>query len=392
MAFKLYPEQEKAVEQLSSGKVLRGDVGAGKTFTALSFYKKKYPHLDLYVITTAKKRDSGDWHDEAKIVGVELEAVDSWNSIKKYADTENSFFIFDEQRAVGYGTWAKNFIKIAKKNKWIFLSATPGDVWMDYLSLFIANGFYKNKTDFVNQHVEYNRFVSYPMISKYHNEGKLMRLRKQILVNMSVQRHTIRKREYVYTDYDQGKYQVAVKDRWNYVEDTPIMNVSELLQLVRYTVANSNQRQHEAVWQIGKKDKVVVFYNYNYELDILRKICTTLGKTYAEWNGHKHEPIPETEEWAYLVQYTSGSEGWNCTETDQMLFYSPNYSYRVTEQSEGRIDRVNTPFTELYYTYLRSDSDIDKSVFKAIHSKKTFNQKTWKKRMDTYGERERISS
>jgi len=374
MEFNLYPHQVAALDKLKSGAILFGEVGSGKTLTGLAYYLKHHADRKLYIITTAKKRDSGDWEDEAAILGIQDVTVDSWNNIKNYMHLLNGFFIFDEQRVIGYSTWSKTFIKIAKNNKWILLSGTPGDTWSDYIPVFIANGFYKNKTDFTNQHVEYDRFSKFPKIKAYHNESKLIRLRSSILVPMFFKRHTKRIRKYVDTNFNKDQYEAVMKQRWNPYTDLPIANASELTQTLRKVVATHHDRIWHAKWLMDIHSRIVVFYNYNYELDILIGLCKEMNKPYAQWNGRQHQSIPDTDDWIYLVQYTAGAEGWNCTSTNVMLFYSVNYSYRIMEQSEGRIDRMNTPFTDLEYFYLTSKSKIDKAVLKAVHSKKKFNE------------------
>lgn len=377
VSIKLFDHQESALERLHSGAVLYGGVGSGKTYTALYFYKENYLHLDLIVITTAKKRDTGDWEEEASNIGVENLIVDSWNNIEKYKKHSDSFFVFDEQRAVGYGKWGRSMIFIARRNKWIMLTATPGDVWMDYMPIFVANNWYKHKTDFVDQHVEYDPWVKYPKVKKYHNEAKLKHLRDTILVPMEVERHTTRNRKFVESEFDNDIYNKVMNDRWNVFEDKPIENASELTQVLRKIVASDPSRIWKAKWLMDVHSKVIVFYNYNYELDILKNICIELNKTYAQWNGHAHEELPETDSWIYLVQYTAGSEGWNCIDTNIVIFYSLNYSFRTTEQAEGRIDRINTPFDDLEYFYLTSKSKIDRSVKQAVTKKKRFNESAW---------------
>lgn len=377
----LFDHQIEARDKLKNGSILYGEVGSGKTLTGLAYYQKYESDKKLFVITTAKKRNTGDWEYEAGLLGITDLVVDSWNNIKNYTEVKNAFFIFDEQRVVGYGAWTKSFLKMSKFNRWILLTGTPGDTWSDYIPVMIANGFYRNKTDFIEQHIEYDRFVKYPKIKKYHNEGKLMRLRRMLLVTMPIKRTTVRHRHYLETDYDEDLYRQIVKTRWNPYTNEPAQHAGELSQIFRRIVATSDGRIHEAAWQLNHIRKVIVFYNYNYELEILRDLCEFVHKPFAEYNGHKHEDIPDTEEWAYLVQYTAGAEGWNCIETDHILFYSPNYSYKIIEQAEGRIDRLNTPYRDLNYTYLTSNSSIDNAVLKAITNKKAFNESVWEKRM-----------
>lgn len=391
--------QFDAVRRMRNGCILKGGVGSGKSRTSLYYYFKeqggsivndyipmKNPK-DLYIITTARKRDKLEWEEELLPFKMTKEksvsiydhkiVVDSWNNVKKYADTKNAFFIFDEQRAIGGGTWAKSFIKIAKNNDWILLSATPGDTWSDYIPIFIANGFYKNKTEFVREHVVYSHFTKFPQISRYLNEGKLIRLRNQISIDMDFERETIAHHEDLYCTYDISLYKDTGKLRWNPYTEEPINDAGGLCYVWRQIVNSDQSRQILLLELLEKHPKAIIFYNFDYELDILRNMYYGDGVTIAEWNGHKHEEVPTTNKWVYLVQYTAGSEAWNCITTDTIIFYSQNYSYKVMKQAAGRIDRMNTPFKHLYYYHLKSRSGIDLAISRALKNKKKFNEKTY---------------
>lgn len=372
----LYPYQRKAVDRLHNGSVLCGKVGSGKSLTGLFYYMENHIDKPLYIITVAKKRNDREWHRDFEALGIDG-VVDSWNNIEKYTDVKDAFFIFDEQRAIGYGKWGMAFIHIARKNNWIMLTATPGDVWMDWMCIFIANNFYRNKTDFVDQHVEYNPYSKFPQIRRYHKTDKLERFRKYLAVPMQDFRTTKLNRKYINADFDKDLYQTVVKTRFNPYTEEPIMNASEFTQVLRRIINTSERRRIHAKQEIMTRDKVIVFYNYTYELDILKEICQELDRAYYQWNGQKHEAIPDAETWVYLVQYTAGAEGWNCITTDTILFYSLNYSYRIMEQSEGRINRVNTSFENLYYVYLKSPASIDDAIERSIRSKKKFNERNW---------------
>lgn len=376
----LYPHQLKAVNELRIGCILYGEVGTGKTLTSLYFYKLYHSNSKLIVITTAKKRDSGDWEDEASLLDIPEVKVDSWQNIENYTGLQNAFFIFDEQRVVGNGKWVKSFRKITKKNKWILLSGTPGDKWEDYIPVFIANGFYKNKTDFSDQHLVYNRYVKFPQVIGYMNEGKLYSNRRKVLVKMEMERTTTRHRKNIFVDYDKDTFFNVRDNRWNIYKDEPILNISEYMSVIRRIINTDPSRIFAVKFLMDIHDRVIVFYNYSYELDILKNACEELGRTYLQWNGQKHEDLPEDGDWIYLVQYTAGAEGWNCTTTDTVIFYSLNYSYKVIEQCEGRIDRLNTPFTDLYYYYLQSASPLDTKIKQSVDKKKKFNASMWAKR------------
>lgn len=387
-----YDYQLDAINNLRNGSILCGGVGSGKSLTALGYYykmqggdlndiKKHIKMQPLYIITTARKRDTLEWEKELTRFNIDVKKdkyeiyIDSWNNIEKYKNVSNSFFIFDEQRVVGYGKWAKTFIHISKYNNWILLSATPGDTWTDYVPVFIANGFYRNKTHFYNEHVVYkSNFNKYPKIEKFVNIERLNRLRNRILVDMDYKKKTTPHHADIFVEYDKMAYKDLMHNRWNHEKEQPIENASELCYELRKIVNSDISRVTKIMELADKIDKMIIFYNFDYELEILKNIYFGEDVKIAEWNGHKHQPIPESKRWIYLVQYTAGAEGWNCIKTDTIVFYSQNYSYKILAQSCGRIDRLNTPFMDLYYYHLKSKSPIDVAISRAIKQKKKFNE------------------
>jgi hypothetical protein len=376
----LRPHQQSALTRLSNGNILWGGVGSGKSRVAVAYYELWHKERDVYVITTAKKRDSKDWEGEfAKIVvGKEENAtiyglltVDSWNNIDKYRGVKDAFFIFDEQRLVGSGAWVKAFLKIAKANDWILLSATPGDTWLDYIPVFVANGFYKNRTEFKLEHVVYAPYTKFPKVVRYLNTGRLMKNRDRILVHMRYPKETVRHSMSLPVEHNEELVQAVIKNRWHIYHNRPIKDIAELFGVLRRVVNSDPSRLRKIEELFELHPKMVIFYNFNYELDILRRLKG--NHLIAEWNGQKHEEIPVGEKWAYLVQYVAGSESWNCTETDTILFYSLTYSYKNWEQAHGRIDRLNTPFADLFYYTLKSKSGVDTAIWRSLQAKKNFN-------------------
>lgn len=419
MAIRLFDYQAEAVEEMKNGFILCGGVGSGKSITSLAYYllkvcqgeikvekwkadgklkptqykqyrPMKYPK-DLYIITTAKKRDSKEWDAECcnfclypdedacgNVYGVKV-TIDSWNNIKKYQKVYGAFFIFDEQRIVGSGAWVKSFLDIARKNQWMLLSATPGDQWSDYIPVFIANGFYRNKTEFNTRHCVFSRFSKYPKIERYLDERELEKQRDSILVTMKDNRNTVRHEIVVKTEYDRLWYRTVMKDRWDPFENCPIEETGKLLYLLR-KVVNTDVSRLEVFGRILEEKKcIVLFYNFDYELEMLKGYLNEIDCPFAEWNGSKHQSLPMGERWVYLVQYMAGCEGWNCITTDTVVFFSQNYSYRITEQASGRIDRINTPFIDLYYYKLISAAPIDLAIRRALLNKKNFNERSFMK-------------
>lgn len=424
MAVELADYQLKAIDQMKNGCILCGSVGSGKSRTALGYYLFKvcqgdmkvigYEELpwdrqdvhsavkemicprDLYIITTAKKRDSKEWLGEcvnyllfddrsSSLSGIKV-TIDSWNNIKKYKDIFGAFFIFDEQRLVGSGTWVKTFLNIARKNQWILLSATPGDQWSDYIPVFVANGFFKNKTEFNRNHCVFSSYTKFPKIERYVGERHLEKLQSQILIEMEDQRKTVRHDDYIICDYDQKLYRRVMKDRWDPYDNCPIEETGKLMYLIRRAVNSDLSRIQGLDRILGDKKYLIIFYNFDYELVMIKEYLEDIGYEYSEWNGHKHQEIPNNPEgWVYLVQYSAGCEGWNCVTTDTIVFFSQNYSYRVLEQARGRIDRMNTPFKDLYYYHFRSNAPIDIAIWRKLKDKKNFNERSFIRKIKNGG-------
>ena len=395
----LFPYQMDAVKKMRNGCILNGGVGSGKSRTGLYYYFKEQggsidpdyipmrEPKDLYIITTAMKRDTYEWLKELENYKMSVDpsrsqyknklVVDSWQVITKYENVENAFFIFDEDRVTGFGVWVKAFLKIAKKNDWIILSATPGDTWEQYIPVFIANGFYKNKTEFAREHIIYSRFTKYPKIDRYVNTGRLIRLRNRILIDMDFDRKTEAHHEDIFCKYDSFKYKEVTKTRWDPYKNEPIQQASGLCYILRRIVNEDESRQKALLDLYKDHPRIIIFYNFDYELEILKNLNYGEDVEIGEWNGHKHQPVPFNRKWVYLVQYTAGCEGWNCIDTDTMVFYSQNYSYKVMAQASGRIDRLNTSYKDLYYYHLKSRSGIDLAIARALNEKKTFNETRW---------------
>ena len=401
MVLELDPTQLQTVRNMHNGCIVNGPVGSGKSVVGLYYYyirevggnvpvngqgawaPARAPK-DLYIVTTAKKRESLEWEKELSQFGLSAYepspdgkikvTIDSWNNIESFKEVKDAFFIFDEQRLVGSGAWVKAFYAIARQNRWVVLSATPGDTWMDYVPVFVASGFYKNRTEFIRRHVVYRNFSRFPQISHFVEVPHLERLRATVLVDLPYERLTNRHLQNVLVNYDKEKFDRVWKERWNVYEDKPCKDIQQVYSVAR-RVVNSDPDRSAALMQLMEKHpKLIVFYNFKYEIEQLKVVGISTMYHYAQWNGQKHESIPDTERWLYFVQYTAGAEGWNCTDTDAMVFWSLNYSYKVNEQARGRIDRRNTPFTDLYYYVFRSNSPIDNAIQKAITMKKNFSE------------------
>lgn len=401
MSITLFDYQLDAVARIRNGSILCGGVGSGKSITALSYYYLQNggevssltggdyipmddPPMDLYIITTARKRDTLEWegelspfllsvHSDADLYRGHKTVVDSWNNIGKYVDVKSAFFIFDEQRVIGSGAWVKAFLKITKVNSWVLLSATPGDTWRDYIPVFIANGFYKNKTEFTKEHIIWNPRVKFPKVDRYINTGRLIRLRNKVLVTMDFKRETTPHHKNVYVQYDVAMYKDAEKNRWDPYKNEPIQNAGGLCYVWRKIVNSDISRQIALLEIFEDHPRVIIFYNFDYELEILKGLEFGNAEI-AEWNGHKHQEIPNGDSWVYLVQYNAGAEGWNCVKTDTIVFYSQNYSYKIMLQAAGRIDRLNTLYKDLYYYHLKSRSGIDLGISRSLNNKKDFNE------------------
>lgn len=393
----LYPHQKEALNRMFNGCVLNGTVGSGKSRTALYYYFSMYggsidpdyvpmtDPVDLYIITTAKKKNDMEWEgemvpfllyspdEEDSFYPIKV-VVDSWQCLHKYENVIGAQFIFDENKINGKGAWAKSFLKITKNNDWIILSASNGDRIEDYETLFIAEGFVRNRTDFRNQFLIYSNYASFPKVEGYRNETRFFRLRDRILIDMDFQRHTTQHHKDIYCGHDMKLYRETIRNRWDPFKNEPITQASSLCYVLRKIVNLDESRQVTLLELLEHHPRSIIFYNFDYELDILLNLAYQPGTEIAQYNGHKHEPIPTSFRWVYLVNYNA-AEGWNATSTDCMIFYSQNYSYKTMIQAAGRIDRLTTSYNDLYYFHLKSRSSIDLAISKALVNKKKFNER-----------------
>jgi len=389
---------------MHNGCVLVGGTGSGKSRTSLAYMylnelkgtlqinregRWSPPKIkkDLYIITTARKRDSHDWDKEMLPFRLSTDislsegkikvVVDSWNCIQKYVNVYGALFIFDEQKTTSGKKWSKAFIKIAKKNRWIMLSATPADNYNDLVSLFIANGYFKNKTEFNMRHVVFKPYMKYPVVDHYIGTGTLNYYRRQMYVIMDSQRKIHRESQIIRCNYSKENYKTIWKKRWNYFDNEPIEESGKLCYLLRRVVNEDEDRINHLIDILKEHPTAIIFYNYSPELELLRETFSKIHYKFTEWNGEKHEEVPQGNKWVYLCQYNSCSEAWNCITTNTMIFYSLNYSYKTTVQASGRIDRSNSPYDILYYYYLSSYSPIDLAIQKALHEKRNFNERSF---------------
>lgn len=446
----LYPHQREALTKMFNGCILNGGTGSGKSRTGIYYFfnknggsieKQKYTPMrdnppDLLIISTAKKRNDLEWEQELvpflllpdPKTGLTRYGnrviIDSWQNVKKYADVKDMQIIFDEDKVQGNGIWVKSFLKMANNNEWIILSATSGDKWEDYIPVFIANGFYRNRTEFSRDHLVYSRYAKFPKVEGYRNEWRLIILRNKLLIDMDFERHTTQIHETVWCDYNMELYRSTMRSRtdpykqgyipcngvddgalrigvdidisevdpvmpgWEFeiehcdyvrLVNEPIQQAAGLCYVLRKIVNSDESRQVALLELLEEHPKAVIFYNYDYELDILLNLVYPEGTKVAQYNGHKHDKLPEGDKWVYLTQYTAGCEAWNTVKTDTIIFYSQNYSHKTMVQAAGRIDRLNTPYNDLHYYHLKSRASIDLAISKALAQKKKFNERKFAK-------------
>ena len=203
---------------------------------------------------------------------------------------------------------------------------------------------------------------------------------------MTFERHTVQHHEDVFVAYDIDKYRVAMRNRWDPYKNAPIEQAAGLCYVLRRIVNEDESRQMALLEIFENHPKMIVFYNFDYEREILLNLYYGDNVKVAEYSGHAHQPIPiktinedgeeiYTRRWVYLVQYTAGCEGFNCIDTNCIVFYSQNYSYKVMIQAAGRIDRLSTLYTDLYYYHLKSRSGIDLAISRALREKRKFNER-----------------
>lgn len=414
MSFKqLYPYQEKYLEGLPSRYMFSASLGVGKSPMALVHYiRKAYPQ-PLLILAPASKVRSSDWSRELEeVFAAHNLALPEYQvlSYDKFAYNPSNDAFRKGKRpkwhefAPDYGgkEWAviadevqyckapssnrsKALYHVAKNASFfIGLSGTPmPNGWIDFANYSKIFGFTKGITEFKKKYCDIQTYKGFPEIVGYWRIPELEKQWRSIAKPLSRENATELPERTFYNIKLKApriyfEYLVDRKNEQGVLLDNP----SKLAHALRQSLAKNKIDRLDEILS-STSDNVVVFYNYELELQLIKEMLAKKhkDKMMFEQNGHKHE-IPPKEAWervhnsVTLAHYKSGATGVEMQYANITIYYSPTYSYAEYEQSKGRTHRNGQTKKCIYYRFY-SVGTIEKNIWECIAQKKDFSEKLW---------------
>lgn len=176
------------------------------------------------------------------------------------------------------------------------------------------------------------------------------------------------------------EYRKFRKDGIIIVDDNELVGDTTLTKMLyeRQLCGAYNKDKLEAFKDLleSTNDRLIVFYNFNNELDTLKHVCDALGRAYSIINGQVKDlyAYENKRDSVTLVQYQAGAMGLNLQKSCRICYFSPPLSSELFEQSKKRIHRLGQQNTCFYY-YLTCKSSIEEKIYKTLEMRCDYTNK-----------------
>ena len=414
---KLFDYQKEAIEQFKDKPLNLSDVGTGKSYMSIGSYIES-KCSKLLIICLAPK--VSDFAEDGEPFGLDITPLNkgtkknrellaqsnhvaisfesSWRltELLKWVD-KDTFIIIDESHKVGVSKSkvTKFVMQLSKKAKYSYLcTASPvsnGKLENWYSQLYIANIFRKPKKDFeqlfVVKQMRQMGAMRFMDIVGYQNQHLLEQMIDEASVNYKRDKGYLPE-DYVYKTkkpafYNKLKKQRIYKDDFNQIVE--LDNSSTLFNKLRQVshgflegvlkpVSKEPFERLEAILETHNNERVVIFYNYQWEYKMLSQLLDKLKRPYGVYNGSMKElhNFQEHENGVVLAQYKSASTGINdFVISNVTVFNSIPLSSTEYIQAKGRTDRHGQSKTPLYY-HIVPDTPIEQKIFDTVTSGQDF--------------------
>lgn len=221
----------------------------------------------------------------------------------------------------------------------------------------------------------------YPIIRGYKNVDRLKRkMREYGCVFMkSDEVLDLPEQNFIDVKVDETKeYKKFKKTSIVTVEDTELVGDTTLTKLLysRMLCGHFNKEKLSAFEDLleSTNDRLIVFYNFNSELERLKEICEKFDKPTSEVNGAKHDltNYNDCDNSVTLVQYQAGSMGINLQLSNKIIYFTPPLSSELFEQSKKRIHRIGQNHPCFYY---QLKCGIEEKIYGTLAMRKDYTDK-----------------
>lgn len=413
----LFDYQKEAIENYKEKSFNLSDTGVGKTVMALgSFIESKCKKLlviclapkvvdfaedgvlmnvDITPLNRGSKKNK-ELLAESDKVAISFESVWRIPEFLKWVD-EDTFIIIDESHKVANTSSkvTKYVMKLSKKAKYTYLcTATPisnGKYEQYYPQLKMLGVYNGTKKEYYNMFVD-ERMTrmggsQFMQITGYRNIDLLENMVNQCSVNYKRDKPYLPE-DYVYKTKKPAMFNKLKKNRMYKTDNGEVIeldNSSKLFNALRCVshgfllginkqVSKEPFERLQAILETHNNERVVIFYNYNIELEMLKQLLSKLKRPTSEYNGARKDlkEFKGKYNGVVLAHYKSASTGINdFVISNVMVFNSLPLSSIELTQSKGRIDRQGQGKKPMYY-FIIPDTPVEKKIFEQITNGKDF--------------------
>lgn len=353
---------------------------------------------NVYVWDLTKKKDFENFIDDALLKPETFTSIGIINYELAFRRSEllqlNNFTLMLDESSMIQNEKAKRtrFILNLRAENIILLSGTPvGGKYENLWSQCRLLGWYISKTEFWNRYIktrliDVNGF-SLPIVVGYTNIRDLkdnLRLHGAVFLKSSEVLdlpEQVDIKQYVESTKE---YKSFKKNSIIEVEDETLVgdNILKKMLYERQLCGEYNENKLNALKEImeSTNNRLIIFYNFTKEKDLIVDICKKLNKSYSIINGEIKDlkAYEDNEDSITIVQYQAGAMGLNLQKANKIIYFTLPLSSELFEQSKKRIHRIGQVDTCFYY-YLLAKGTIEESIYKTLLMRKDYTNELYRK-------------
>lgn len=381
------------------------DMGLGKTFVGSEKLKELNANINLIICQKSKLQD---WCEHFKtyypqyntiIYSKSMESIPT-NSViiinydlvwrrPELLELKDFTLMLDESSCIkNEKSNRTKFILKLKPSNVILLSGTPtGGKYEELYSQCKLLGWKINKKAFwdtyvVTRKMDINGF-SIPIVVGYKNVDRLKaKLREYGAVFMKTEEvlDLPEQLDNVIKVESTKEYKKFVKNRLIKIDGKELVGDTSLTKLLyqRQLASQYNSNKTTMLRDLleSTNDRVIVFYNFNEELEKIEDMCIRMERPVSVVNGQRKDLkcYEKDQDSVTLIQYQAGAMGLNLQKANKIIYFSLPLSSELFEQSKKRIHRIGQKNSCFYY-YLITERSIEEKIYEVLGQRRDFTNK-----------------
>ena len=407
MKIKLYPHQVRALEKTKNFNHVAYylDMGLGKTFVGSEKLKMLNTNHNLIVCQKSKLQD---WYEHMKtyypeyntfiysktreippksVIIINYDLV--WRRPELLTTLKNFTLMLDESSLIqNEKSNRSKFILKMKPTNVILLSGTPtGGKYEQLWSQLKLLGWNISKRLYWDEFIKFVKIDvgGFPIkkVTGYKNVDRLkdkLRTHGAIFMKSDEVFQLPKQIENIIKVDNTKEYKKFNKDRLIKIDDTELVGDTSLTKMLylRQLSSQYNSNKTAALKDLleSTNDRVIVFYNFDKELEIIQEICNKLEKPISMINGHEKnlKNFTECNDCVLLGQYQAAAMGLNLQLSNKIIYFSLPLQSELFMQSKKRIHRIGQEKT-CFYWYLITKNSIEEQIFETLKQRRDYTNK-----------------